>query len=369
MNRRIATLSLLAAFVLACTGFASVAFAQNSSQARPAYLALPPHSYYNFSPAGSAVAQWNGGFTDLTHQKITFTMIGTDPHNTNVTTTVPVFLVPIKMVYPKNNGNKTFDPNKDKVGNGQTFTKMILGSPIFQSSVDFKQGGIDVGKTQYIDAFQRANFWSVVKKNNKYHVLLGKATVLPEQTIKVSASHGTVITNPVSGQGLVGTYDFNSWDPILQGYMQKLKQIQPNGLALFVTHDIYLTSGNFIIGGYHTATAPQPNGQTYAYTTAVDQQNPVVFAQDVSALSHELGEWMDDPFTDNNVNCQDNSILEVGDPLESNPNFGTFPYKVGNFTYNLQSLVFLGYFGAPRSTSLLKWLSFQNDEKNVCPGQ
>jgi hypothetical protein len=29
----------------------------------------------------------------------------------------------------------------------------------------------------------------------------------------------------------------------------------------------------------------------------------------------------------------------------------------------------LGYFGAPRSTSIHNWLSFQNDEQSVCPGQ
>ena len=88
-------------------------------------------------------------------------------------------------------------------------------------------------------------------------------------------------------------------------------------------------------------------------------------------MSHEIGEWMDDPFPGSNiVNCQDNGFMEDGDPLEHNQQtFGDFPYKVGNFTYHLQSLVFLGYFGAPRNTSLLKWLSFQNDEKNVCPGQ
>jgi hypothetical protein len=78
---------------------------------------------------------------------------------------------------------------------------------------------------------------------------------------------------------------------------------------------------------------------------------------------------MDDPFVDNNVNCLDNSLMEVGDPLENNPNYGAFPYTLNGFSYNLQSLVFIGYFGAPRSTSANSWLSFQNDEQNVCPGQ
>ena len=65
----------------------------------------------------------------------------------------------------------------------------------------------------------------------------------------------------------------------------------------------------------------------------------------------------------------DNSIMEVGDPLENNANYGAFPYTLNGFTYNLQSLVFIGYFGAPPSTSVNSWLSFQNDESSTCPGQ
>lgn len=63
------------------------------------------------------------------------------------------------------------------------------------------------------------------------------------------------------------------------------------------------------------------------------------------------------------MNCQDNSILEVGDPLEGRANYGGFPYNPNGFTYNLQSLVFLGYFGAPKSTSVHSWLSFQGMKK------
>jgi hypothetical protein len=152
--------------------------------------------------------------------------------------------------------------------------------------------------------------------------------------------------------------------------MTNLKKLNPGVLPLFITYDTYLTEvplEGCCIGGYHSANGSQPGGQTYSYTTYVD--DPGSFAQDVSAMSHELGEWMDDPFVDNNVNCLDNSIMEVGDPLENNANYGAFPYTLNGFAYNLQSLVFIGYFGAPRSTSVNSWLSFQNDESSTCPGQ
>ncbi len=175
-------------------------------------------------------------------------------------------------------------------------------------------------------------------------------------------------TNP---KDMVGTMYVNDFDTALQGFMAKFTQLNPGVLPLFITYDTYLTEapegGVCCIGGYHSANGAQPNGQTYAYSTYVDSVG--AFSQDVSAMSHEIGEWMDDPFVDNNVNCLDNSLMENGDPLENNPNSGAFPYKVNGFTYNLQSLVFIGYFGAPRSTTVHSWLSFQNDESSVCPGQ
>jgi hypothetical protein len=365
MNRRSTTLSWLAAVLLACAGLASIALAQDNPypNARPIFLAGSHPE--NAPPAGSPqLTQWNGTFT-YQGVKYPFIMVGTDPSKTNTSTTVPVFLVPIKMVYGPSNGNKTFDPVKHKLPDGETVLHNILTSPILSAGIDFKQGGVDLGNTQYIDAFQRGNFWgNNVKKNHNYQVLLGKPTVLPEQTIKVSPSLGSVITNPISGKGLVGTYDFQTLDNMInQVYFKKFKQIHPNALPIFFTYDIYLTSGGCCIGGYHFNNGPAPGAQTYSFFTTVDQ-GPNEFSQDVSAFSHEIGEWVDNPFYPNNaVLCGE---LEVGDPLENNPNFGGFPYKLHGFTYNLQDLVFLPYFGAPKSTSLKGWFTFQNFPFTVC---
>jgi hypothetical protein len=175
-----------------------------------------------------------------------------------------------------------------------------------------------------------------------------------------------VFSNPF-GTGVIGTYDINAFDAKLQSYMTYFTQINPGVLPLFVTYDIFLTEGGCCIGGYHNANGVQPGGQTYAHATYVDSKGS--FSQDVSALSHEIGEWMDDPFADNFVHCNDNGLMEDGDPLENNSNYGAFPYALGGFTYNLQSLVFIGYFGAPKATSVHGWYSFQHDMSHVCPGQ
>jgi len=333
----------------------------------PRFVTLPNH--YKLAPRNpaSSLTQWNGSFTDLTHSTVSYVMVGTNPNTTNTSTTIPVVLVPIKMVYGARNGNMTFDPNAHTVSNGKTVTQNTLASPLFNAGIDVNQGGTDLGNTQYIDAFQRGNFWSAVSTNTGYHVLLGTPTVAAEQTISVSRFQGKVITNPF-GSGKVGEMSINAFDSKLQTFMSNLSsQINPGVLPIFITYNIFLTSGGCCIGGYHSANGSQPGGQTYSYATYVDSVGS--FSQDVSALSHEIGEWMDDPFVDNHVNCTDNSILEDGDPLEGEKNYGGYAYTLNGFTYNLQSLVFLGYFGAPRSTSVNSWLSFQNDEANVCPGQ
>jgi hypothetical protein len=335
------------------------------------FLALPSHGAAPLNPS-STLAQWTGKFHDLRGQPHRYTMAGGNPHTTNTTTTIPVVVVPVKLVYGPDNGNMTFDPETATVSNGLTVEQNTLASPLFNAGIDFNQGGTDLGNTQYIDAFQRGNFWLTVNAqtsgHSNYHVLFGTPTVGTELTVNVSTSEGQVIDNPF-GSGVVGLMNINSLDTLMRSYISSNGDlINPGVLPIFLTYDVYLTSGGACcIGGYHSAEGQQPNGQTYSQATYEDSVGS--FSQDVSALSHELGEWMDDPFIDNSVNCNDNSLMEVGDPLEGKSNYGAYPYTLNGFTYNLQSLVFIDYFGAPRLIPVNQWLSFQNDETNVCPGQ
>ena len=65
----------------------------------------------------------------------------------------------------------------------------------------------------------------------------------------------------------------------------------------------------------------------------------------------------------NNTPC---GILENGDPLENNSNYGAYPYAVNGFSYNLQDLVTLPYFGAPPATSVNGFFTFQGESLAVC---
>jgi len=342
---------------------AAMAFSANAGQkARPMYLSL--HSATRHAVPGTPqLPQWTGSFTDRNGRDVNFTMVGGDPASTG-TTHVGVVLVPVIAIYDDNNGNKTFNPGKHKVSNGQTVLQNIANSPLFTANIDYVQGGTDLGTTQFIDAFQRGNFWSSVKKNPGYHLLYDASVAKDALQIHVTSGSGSVIANPV-GRGMVGTIDFGYFDSLAEGYIAAEPNIiNPGVVALFVTYNVFLTEGGCCIGGYHYAENGPPAGQTYAFGTYVDAQKS--FAEDVSAIAVELGELTDDPFDINQVNCTDSPFLSAGATVGLKH---IYPYAENDFTYRLPSLDFVTYFGAPKSTSVNRWYTFQGDVHHVCAGQ
>jgi hypothetical protein len=299
---------------------------------------------------------WNGSFV---YKGVTYNynMVGTAP-STGTSTTVQVLIIPVKIVVTSKTGTKTtFDP-AHVLTNGKTVVQNTVASPIFDSTTTYVQSGVNVGTTQYIDAFQRMNFWGTVKSKPGYHLLLGGPTVLPEITLNPPSAKGK--TGKPFGF-TAGEVDINWFDAQINTSIAATPQIQPNTLPIFLTYDVYLTSGGCCIGGYHSATGAQAYSNA-SYVDVVGQ-----FSQDVSALSHEIGEWADDPLVVNaNGNTVSCGILEVGDPLENNVNFGGYPYTLGGFQYNLQDLVTLPYFGAPKTTTLKGLFTFQGETLSVC---
>jgi hypothetical protein len=353
-------LSLAVAVSFCMAGIAAAQDAQiEPGSERPMFTRLPAtlHSPRNTIEAASTPLQtWNGSFTSTSGgTTYNYNMVGTKP-SSNTTATITTYVIPIKIVL--SNG-ATFDPST-KLSNGKTVTQNTVASPIFASGVDFTSGGVDMGKTQYIDAYQRANFWGTGDTGS--HLLLGGPTVLAEQTLKVPKRSGK--TGVVFGF-TAGLVDINYFDAQAHALLTNLG-ITPNTFAIFLTYDVYLTQNHSCcIGGYHSSTGSTSAPQSYAHATYVDHVG--AFSQDVSALSHEVGEWADDPLVvnigGNNTPC---GILENGDPLENNPNFGGFPYTLNGFTYNLQDLVTLPYFGAPSSTSVNREFTFQGEALTVC---
>ncbi len=326
----------------------------------PHYVVLPAKLRPDVvAPPAAPLQSWNGSFT-YSGKTYTYNMVGAAP-STNTSATITTYIIPVKIVITNRNGTKTtYDP-AHVLTNGKTVTNNTLTSPIFDSTTTYVQGGVNVGTTQYIDAFQRANFWGTVSTNPNSHLLLSP-TVLAEQTLSPSKTYGKTGSEFGFTAGLV---DINWFDAQIPTLVSKLG-ITTNTFPIFLTYDVYLTQGGgCCIGGYHSSEGSVSNPQSYAHATYVDHVG--AFAQDVSALSHEVGEWADDPLTVNyNGNNTPCGILEDGDPLEGNANYGGYHYTLNGFTYNLQDLTTLPYFGAPASTSVNGFFTFQGESLGVC---
>jgi hypothetical protein len=329
--------------------------AATASAARPLFAVL--HTPRNRTALALGAPTWNFSYV-YGGPTYTDTFVGTNPTG-GVSTTVPTYIIPIKLKL----GTVTASPTK-KLSNGKTVITNTTSSPIFQSGIDFVQGGTNVGTTQYIDAFQRAALWGTVSAHTGYHVLLGTPVVKPLQSLTVPAGQGVVAK--VFGVKVI-IANINWFDAQAQSMITSLG-IPSNALPIFLTTQSYLsqnsgTSG-CCIGGYHNVSSA---GLPYAQFTYIQKSG--AFSQDVSALSHEIGEYVDDPFTNNTdvpAACSTNPIYEVGDPLETEANYGDYPYALGGFTYHLQDLVMPPYFGAPTSTSVHGWSTFQGTTIGIC---
>ncbi len=246
-------------------------------------------------------------------------------------------------------------------------------SPIIRAA-EFEFGGTTVGDTQYVDAFQRANFWSV--KEPDYHVLLDPVTTTRTVYINVPAAVGLALATSALGPpdfcAPLGIIDINWFDAYLDSTIIPAlypQGVNPGSLPIFLLANVVMASpvtqlGSCCILGYHGTTGLPI--QTYAPmdfdTTGLF--GPGIF--DTSVSAHEVAEWMNDPYGDNPVppwghigqqpGCQGN--LEVGDPL-TGTDIPTVTMPNG-YGYHLQELVFFSwFFGAP-SIAVNGWFSDNN---------
>lgn len=309
--------------------------------------------------SGETIPLWDYSVTSpLDNHVYSGTMVGRSPffHGAR-TTNVTTIIVPLKIKF---SDGTVFDPTAIDPGCSPAGTPLSLtqNSPIFVP-VDINRGGVDIGVTQYLDAFQRGSFWTnVAVTGDRYHTTLSPVTVLAAVTVTIPAADGAVFSTAQFGGcgGTIGVMNINWFDPLVQGTIVPSLAAQgvgPTTLPLFLMKDVVMTSGtpsfpsNCCIAGYHGAFGNPL--QTYS---PFDYDTTGIFIGDanIATLSHEVGEWMDDPTGNNptplwgNIGqvsgCQNN--LEVGDPLSGTE----FPPLIApnGVTYNPQELAFFSWF-------------------------
>lgn len=288
-----------------------------------------------------------------------FNIVGTDPSLGANTTTIPTVIVPMKITFASTGA--TLD-GTSQVANTQN-------SPIFLTA-DYTTGATDVGVTQYGDAIQRAEFWNLPGFSPAgYHVLLGAPTIAPTVSITVAVGNGTTY-----GAGFLGVVKSSFWDPLLAGLATAYG---PNVLPIFLTDNVYESDNGLIsqccVLGYHASEGPPiATAHTWIYATYVRTGtfggNAIL---DVQALSHEVAEWLNDPFVGTPLLGGINLIppaklpgqggacifnFETGDPLEAPP--VVFTKVTNGKTYHLQDEVFLSWYMHGASFGVNGWYSY-----------
>ena len=368
-----ATLAVLAAFA------AGGAFA-GSAPAKPDVSA-------QFTTAGSVAPQflsnattvphWTFQYTDPTnHVTYPITMAGGDPRNGG-STTIHTVIIPLKMNFVAAGQNTSVlndlgysgftAPPLNHTFDGGRRVNDVLNSPVFQNNTYPSDLGGDTG--QLGDTYMRAQFNKI---GSNYHVTLSNDKVFPTQTLNVPSAKGIAYQRPVgawraaNGYGttdtITGVADANWFSTQLQSLLGSL-QISATTVPIFLTDNVLLYQGqnnyaNCCILGYHGAGMPIGHGagsangkgkqpvQTFIYAAWTtpgtysgflqDYTNPVPpnpprtapsptrGLADIHALSHEVSEFLDDPYVNNAVQpwqtptapqygCT--GVLEVGDPV------------------------------------------------------
>jgi hypothetical protein len=306
--------------------------------------------------AGQTIPLWSYSAVAQDGQTYTGSMVGRNPFaHGHRTTTIPTYLVPVILTFQ--DSGDVFDPTTfdDCAPAKQSVIELIKNSPLIIPQ-EFTMNGINVGVVQYLDAFQRASFWSEVDGTPYHTIFSTNPTVLSPVNVTVPIGAGQT---DFGGCMDIGVMDFEWWNNQVQTVIMPAlaaEGVGPENFPQFIFDSVVeQENSKCCFLGYHFSYMNGGVFQTYS-VNAYD--NSGVFGGDTSTMSHEIAEWMDDPTGLNPVpawgaegqvpagQCQGN--LEVGDPLSPGYPTPTNPFFITNtsteVTYTLQELAFYSWF-------------------------
>jgi len=321
--------------------------------------------------AGTTVPFWTSTIkSPLDGKTYTMSMVGSSPFAATKTNTNVVYVPYIaRLHFP---GGYVLDPTLAGTCDTESVSTRFYNSPLFFPAV-FESNGVFVstgvtGGTQLASAFQRANFWTSVH-GTQYGVTLQRfaAPQVVDITVPSPGFASTQTATCASGLKYVtfGEMDINAYDAVVQSFIRS--HTGPSELPILLTYNFVLFDGstsNCCILGYHSAIGTTAGTRTYSVGSVID---PGIFTNvsDTSVWSHEITEWLDDPFVQAGVvgggaddatplwghigqvsGCQGN--LEVGDPLSGDPLWTET--GVAGYIYHFQDLAFHDWFYRTTST-------------------
>lgn len=286
-----------------------------------------------------------------------YTMVGTDPSGSATTTTVANRLTPVALRL----GTRTIAPSS-------TTISTVTGSGLFTSRT------FPGGTSQYGDVFMRTQFWGAISSGAKnWHVKMAAPVVKPVLTLTVPSNYGTVITHNGVTVALVDVswLDRQLIPSVIDGRPAELSQFLAGNVVLCDPYDAALSACG--IAGYHSYVANPSGAHTYSYQAYLP---PALFGagsgfHDIGPMSHELAEWLADPYVNNIVpewfsteaeqyGCM--NVLESADPVADK--FLT----VNGLTYSDNA--YLPWFARSASSSWkgrYTWLNTFTTYSSPCP--
>jgi hypothetical protein len=304
------------------------------------------------SASGSTVPSWKGTIT-VGSRTFSYVMVGKNPFQkqTQPKVNIPAPIIPVAFSFAGGNSGGSFNPTKPACGEALSRVTLVKQSPIF-TDLSYTDGNVDLGTGEYVDVFQRANFWKYVKTRNPGYAVNLTPSVEPTVDVRVPSGAGEVLNSGCSATGLV---DQIAWDKALRNKIIPAlasEGVGPRTIPVFIFRNVAMYMNHNVNDccalGYHSGFLNNAGNPQFYTVTDIDDSGSFQ-SKDVSDLAHEIGEWMDDP-TGNNTTpawghigqvtgCQNN--LEVGDPL-TNTNIAL---KAANGrTYHPQELTFFSWF-------------------------
>ncbi|HKU82118.1 MAG TPA: hypothetical protein VJP76_08105 [Candidatus Tumulicola sp.] len=317
----------------------------------PRYTTLPArgidrNALETMQAAGTTIPYFTKTVTSpLNSQTYTYEIVGKDPTKSNRTTKVVYVPIVVRVHFPD---GTVLDPTKPGCNDKVSVQNRFFKGPNFVNT-PLTSNGVNVGKVQVVDGFQRAEFWNSLK-GNLYHTVLkpaGTPIVVDYNAPSSAQTVAGVCADKPKVSHRIGEIDINSYDNEMVSLATQYAT--PTQVPIVLSYNVFETEGGCCILGYHSAFSRGSSTQTYAvgaYNDAgVFGSTPI---EDIHAWTHEIGELVNDPFVANGTppwghvgqvsGCQNN--LEVGDPLTGT----AFTLKYNNFTYHPQELAFFDWF-------------------------
>ncbi|HLJ27067.1 MAG TPA: hypothetical protein VKY85_10195 [Candidatus Angelobacter sp.] len=300
-----------------------------------------------------------------------YTVVGHNPRN-NQTTTIPTQIVPISLF---------FEGYVDAEGK-PIVLEVAPNLSTIVNSPNFRAAQYPTGYLQFGDAVQRAQFFHAMAP--EWHTVLDAPQVLRPVNIWVPRGSATLYRMRSTG-AIFAVVDEGFFISQINTIIQ-FEEMDVSGLPIALTANVFLAPAADIrkccVMGFHTSFDAGERDdlqlvQTFIWASWI---SPGIFGgtvADVTAMSHEISEWLNDPFSTNIVpewqfptgpaGCQNN--LETGDPMSASPHAG-YPVIIDNYTYHPQNETLLQWFQRKTpSDAIDRAYSFPDETLLTSPAQ